>query len=79
MELYYWGGFSSPTVVDGIIYIGSLDGNVYALSALPTQFSSSIPTPTIIYGVIVIVAITTIIAVVLVLRKNKKSKKLRSY
>jgi hypothetical protein len=44
--------YSSPAVVDGVLYFGSYDNNVYALGALstptpsPTASPSSSPTPT---------------------------------
>ncbi len=38
--------FSSPAVVNGIVYIGSFDGKVYALGNWASLFQTSIPTPT---------------------------------
>jgi cell division septation protein DedD len=45
---YRTGGFifSSPAVVNGVLYIGSYDGYIYALGALPAQTTTLIPTAT---------------------------------
>lgn len=38
--------YSSPAVVGGVVYVGSFDGNVYALGGSPTPSPSPTPIPT---------------------------------
>jgi outer membrane protein assembly factor BamB len=53
-------GFSSPVVANGIVYFGSLDGNLYALNArtgtllwtYPTGGTSLAPIPTVANGLV---------------------------
>jgi uncharacterized membrane protein (DUF2068 family) len=63
------GGDSSPAVVNGIIYVGSGYGEVYALGSSPA--SSNIVF--IIVGVVVVVVVVAAV-VVLIFRKRLKTK-----
>jgi len=42
---------SSPAVVGGVVYVGSMDGNVYALGGSPTPSPTTVPPTTDGYGV----------------------------
>jgi outer membrane protein assembly factor BamB len=68
---YVTGGevFSSPSVVNGVVYVGSFDGNVYALGASPTSSN----TPFIIIGVVAAFIIVAAV-VFLMFRKRLKTK-----
>jgi PQQ-like domain len=76
---------SSPAVVNGVVYIGSDDGYVYALSGSPT--SSPLPTPTSTptvpeFPVLIILplfASLLLIAVALTYRKKINLKKQTAY
>jgi len=67
---YQTGGavYSSPAVVDGVMYIGSMDSNVYAFG-VSTQSDLDIPLTYIIVG---IVAILIVVVVLVMLKKQKK-------
>ena len=63
------GVWSSPLVVNGVVFVGSDDGSVYALGASPT--SSNILF--IIIGVVVVVVIVAAV-VILMFKKRFKTK-----
>jgi len=63
--------FSSPAVVNGVLYIGSLDNNVYALGASPNTASTPKITSTTIYVTIIIAAIVTSISIVFLIKKKR--------
>ena len=67
---YPTGGavYSSPAVVDGVMYIGSMDSNVYAFGS-SSQSDLDIPITYIIAG---LVAVIVVVVVVLMFRKQKK-------
>jgi len=68
---YQTGGamYSSPAVVDEVLYIGSMDSKVYAFGSA-TQPGSDIPITYIIAAIAAI--IIAAIVVVLLLRRQKK-------
>jgi outer membrane protein assembly factor BamB len=60
-DIYDSSGFSSPVVVDGVVYIGALDNNVYALNAkdgeILWRFTTGRPvvsSPVVVDGVVYI-------------------------
>ncbi len=67
---YQTGGavYSSPALVDGVMYIGSMDSNVYAFGP-STQSDLDIPITYIIIGV---VAVLIAVVVLVMLKKQKK-------
>jgi outer membrane protein assembly factor BamB len=74
MWSYQTGGnvYSSPAVVDGVVYFGSYDGNLYAVGQNTSSSSSTIPS--IIYYIIVGVAIIAVLVVVAVVILRKRHK-----
>jgi outer membrane protein assembly factor BamB len=77
--------WSSPTIANGMLYVGCNDWNLYCFSSTPTSASTPTPSPpptqnitleqtitTIIAGVIAVMALATIITVRQVIRKQIK-------
>jgi hypothetical protein len=66
---YKTGGavYSSPAVVDGVLYIGAMDSNVYAFGS-PIQSGLDMPIVYLAVGVIVIIIV---LGAVVFLRKQK--------
>jgi large-conductance mechanosensitive channel len=64
---------SSPAVVNGVVYVGSEDGDVYALGSPPSSYAT-------LFIVIGVVAVFVIVAaaVFLMFRKRLKSKPKRA-
>jgi len=57
---------SSPTVVDGVLYIASLNGKIYSLGSLPPSSNSSL----VVFVAVVIVVI--VLSGVFLYRKKMK-------
>ena len=63
--------YSSPAVVDGVVYVGSADGNVYAFAASASAgLLPQIETYAVI-AVVVIVVVAIVAAVYLFVRRRK--------
>jgi LPXTG-motif cell wall-anchored protein len=62
-------GDSSPAVVNGIIYVGSGNGEIYALGSSPASSN-------IVFIIVGVVAVVVIVAavVVLIFRKRRRTK-----
>jgi hypothetical protein len=59
--------YSSPAVVDEVLYVGAMDSNVYAFGS-PVQSGLDIP---ILYLGVGIIAIIFVIVAIVLLRKQK--------
>lgn len=62
--------WSSPSVANGIVYVGSVDDEVYAFGASTSSGLSQIETYAII-AIIIVVAVAIVAAVYLVFSRRK--------
>ncbi|MGE5575165.1 MAG: PQQ-binding-like beta-propeller repeat protein, partial [Ignavibacteria bacterium] len=60
---------SSPAVVDGVVYVGSLDGNIYALTNQTLDHGELYVV--IFAAVLVMVSTSTIVFIILRKRNNR--------
>ena len=61
---------SSPDVVGGVVYVGSGDGKIYAISA-PLIANSGVP---MIYIIIAIILVILVIAAIILFLRKRKNK-----
>ena len=70
--------YSSPAVVNGVVYVGSQDGNVYALGASVTLSPSQSPIvpeiPGQMLGIALFVSIIIALSAAIVAKKRRNSK-----